>query len=447
MIDKYFKYKAKYLNLKKKLLKGGEVLGNGSNGLIVSNRLPFFSCLNKDMGYENKTQIGKLFFNSGHQNGFNYEYMGYQNFIKCLTDDINFLEKNPILVSHITNDYFLFPLNHGLIDYNEIILRDDIYNFDFLNNNNINISTKKEFLLYLRNNFDKYQISFDKGIPVFDAGSITDINLKIFKLENILEGIRYLQHNNFVNGDLSFNNIIQCYDGKYKIIDFSSTIKLDDAINNFESLKILNNINYYIHPTIIEYLLYKNIINPSIIPNPKKTITDSNYKYIEHNFNNIIKHITENNLKDNIINIKDLVNVKVIEIINVIFLFKMVSPTTGEFLNKRYCDKALIKLYQYYNNAGGIYKLLKKIDMYSFGILLLFKFLDPIIESIVIAKDKIQLQIKINIFNQFIKTITYFTIYCYLNRDTGEIMIFDVDMVDACDQYYILLEMIGNNPI
>ena len=432
MNEKYLKYKKKYLNLKNSFITGGTRLGGGTYGDVFYPRLPFYG----DLEEIPDNEVCKLFKIIDSECEFYIEYMGYQNFIKKLTSDINFLKNNESLSQSEAIRYFLFPINYGLIDYVKIKTMDHIYNKTWFEDIKNKISSFISTTHYLKNTYNNYQITFPKSIPIFKDISSLDIDYmrrSINLFSNIILGVKFLQDRNFAFGDLSQSNIM-IHDDLYKIIDFSSIVNFDYALDNFDSMVFLNHLYYYIHPIIIKHILYKNL-KIGFTNDYNEFIRDG---YLLSKHKEIIEKIKKSPFKDFDISIDNGIDMKIFDIIELILIFKFVVNKVGkiEFKNNRLYKPVYELLSIHYNNSDIVhhennYKLLKKIDMYSIGIFLLLNYLDFIIRYNDIV-----------IFNQFIKTICFFTLYFYLSD--GKIFIFDKNIDQALAEYNILLDMINS---
>ena len=435
MDTKYLKYKTKYLNLKNSVLNGGERLGGGTYGDIFYPRLPFYG----DLEVIPDNEVCKLFKIRDSECECYIEYMGYQNFIKQLTGDINFLNNNELLRQSEAIRYFLFPINYGLIDYEKIKTMETIYNKTWFEDKQNKIISFISTIRHLKNTYNNYQITFPRSLPIFTDTSFLDIDymhrsINIFS--NIILGIKFLQDRNFVFGDLSQSNIM-IHDEVFKIIDFSSVVKFEYALDNFDSMVFLNHLYYHIHPIIIKHVLYKNL-KIGFTNDYNEFINDG---YLTSKHKEITEKIKNSPFKDFDISIDNGIYMKIFDIIELILIFKFVvnNGSKIEFKNNRLYKPVYDLLSIHYNNSDIIhhennYKLLKKIDMYSIGIFLLLNYLDFIIRYNDIV-----------IFNQFIKTICFFTLYFYLSE--GHIFIFDKNIDDALAEYNILLDMVNSIPI
>jgi hypothetical protein len=416
---KYEKYKKKYLQLQESIennLKGGVLLGKGGYGSVFTPRLPFILYNGILDNYNDRfiSECIKLFERNKLRQYYD-EIEGYQNFINFLTGNSNFYLDNPILQEHYFCNYFIFPIKYGEIDYrllktaefsinnyNTKWIEKEIPVIKFYEDENVE---KESFETKLRTSYCNKQISFFNGEEVIH-------DLSIIKLFNILTAIKNLQERDFIFGDLSDNNIIE-HNKKYKIIDFSCIGNIKNIIRNYNTYGILRTINYNIHPRMIKIILNQIIYpaEPIILSHDDRFIKTSREIYdmikISSNYlihGDIIIHFEEFN-----ITIKELIeNIFIAQTCTSIDNISIICETLKSYYSNRYGSKY-------------VEILLKKIDMFSIGFILLRFFIEtPITEPEIITK--------------LFKLISYFTLYYYKDI-TGTIIPFDRDIDFIIHEY------------
>ena len=235
-IQKYFKYKNKYMLLKNII--GGQYEGQGSSGLVVSRpRIPFF-----DETYESiKTlpQVSKLYINNS---------MAQKDWDSCL----ELITKFP---SIITSEYFILPLRLNKINKDIFKTKIDIYNKQWLNN-------KEEAILFFRKvmeNEEVYQIIYNKGESVnrfINNVDQTDLNGNTFlnAMKYPIIAIKNTIDINLYFTDIKIGNMVY-EDEKIKIIDFADKYYFKDTLYNImiENIKKSNTLMniYYINNNIL----------------------------------------------------------------------------------------------------------------------------------------------------------------------------------------------------
>ena len=278
--------------------------GKGSYGIVYSNpRFPYldkYNFNNNDIifkaenieDYYLKSEVSKVFFEKSE---YKDEYLKYIHLVNYKLPD----------------ELFNIPLNYGKI-CKDLVIGSQIYTYKWANDN------KYDFKKIILNS--PFQITFKKGVPLNQTSDIS-ISEIYNKIDNLFYLIKYFNDNNFLYDDLKLGNIIEIED-KYKLIDYSTLIKIED-LNKDTLSELFVNISYYyinspVISEIIRYYVYgfKNL--EKIIDSECKT----NKIYINdliNQFESILKDysleidffdlITKENIKINILNI-------LIEIVN-----------------------------------------------------------------------------------------------------------------------------------
>jgi hypothetical protein len=300
-----------------------------------------------------------------------------------------------------------------------------VYNTQWLEKKEVSVTDNKiDLFNILEKDFIDLQIIFQKG------EKIDKYNLDIEKMLNILHSVKFMQDNGFIFGDLKIENMVM-HNGLYKIIDFSSIFRIDSYLNNLLNNPIIYYLNYYIHPKVIKLLIYMITFKNDYRLYGIGAINSSYDREIQNTFSDIsslydTSFVNGGLLKDALIDIRgtekpfkylitNIYHMALFDIGNMFFLKKI------EELRKN-------------QNYNDINTLLKKIDMYSIGYIMLEKF-PNFIHSYITRKD---------IICQYLKIICYFTLFYVIEDLVYNILHFTID--EAIAEYDILIRMI-NTPL
>ena len=326
--------------------------GKGSYGIVYSNpRFPYldkYNFNNNDIifkaenidDYYLKDEVSKIFFKKSE---YKYEYLKYIHLVN----------------DNLPDELFNIPLNYGKIN-KDLVIGSQIYTYKWANDN------KHDFKKIILNS--PFQITFKKGIPLNQTLDIY-ISEIYNKIDNLFYLTKYFNDNNFLYDDLKLGNIIEI-ENKYKLIDYSTLIKIED-LNKNTLLSLFVNISYYyinssVISKIIRYYVYgfKNL--GKNIGNEYKT----NKVYIDdliNQFKSIFKDysleidffdlITKDNIKINIVNI----------------LIEIENYTEENNNDEIYCTEFIKYLDIKYENDTfkKLQDLSKRMNCYQLGILLL----------------------------------------------------------------------------
>ena len=392
-----------------KRLIGGRFVNAGSEGVLYDQPRP--PCIGEKINQINYSEIGKLFPDNdkGSSNA-----------------DIEIFASNILLdITDTASQYFVMTVKKCKIN-KELFITDEAYkgnwrtnsegyfNNSILTNDDIDLPPNwNDMVVYPLGEMDLFDI-LSQGITFDDFNSI----LKMFK--NVLNGVKLLQDNdnNLFYGDFSIENIL-LIDGTLKIADIGNI----QEINQHTNMKSLPYFYYnYMHPSIAA-LTYWFLPKPEPNPEPQlnqitlsipilKSLYDDSYSKFgiieEKNFDNIndklrsrfidaFKGVTKEKGFDDkqvrtVIAIKtELLKQKLFNIKNVslsfknfiLFLKNEASQVEMEVVDNKYLYK------EYYKSFTDIEKLkidlLKRIDLYSIGIIIL-----NIINSYIVSNpDKI----------------------------------------------------------
>ena len=260
-------------------------------------------------------------------------------------------------------------------------LSDKFFNFP-INYGNVNIDKK-----------NVYQITFKLGKNILD----NNFNEILLKFKNILYGTYFLNINNLIFDDYKISNMIEI-NGIIKFSDYSTITSCNNIINNYE-YTYLKYYYYFIYCPYLNILLDYYINNYNIInKNNKVDINDLDIinkiklsKKIRNNNNSLKKTIKE--IKNYIILNKKNISKDIYEKIK-LYKFDLFDIDKYIYLDDLNTIKYCKILYKYLNNKyvsvkDRINDLIKRINIYSLGISLLY------ILNHYILKNKINLNINI----------------------------------------------------
>lgn len=326
--------------------------GKGSYGIVYSNpRFPYldkYNFNNNDIifkaenieDYYLKSEVSKIFFEKSE---YKDEYLKYINLVNYKLPD----------------ELFNIPLNYGKI-CKDLVIGSQIYTYQWANDN------KYDFKKIILNS--PFQITFKKGVPL---NQTSDISLsKIYnKIDNLFYLIKYFNDNNFLYDDLKLGNIIEIED-KYKLIDYSTLIKIEDLNKDTLSELFVNISYYYINSPVISQIIryyvygFKNL--EKIIDGECKT----NKIYINDLINQFESILKDYSLEIDFFDLitKDNIKINILDI-----LIEIVNYTEENNNNEIYFTELIKYLDIKYDN--DIFKKLqdlsKRMNCYQLGILLL----------------------------------------------------------------------------
>ena len=369
--------------------------GYGSYGIVLSNpRIPLD---NEDYdSIKNLDQVSKILYSEkdGNYTPSTKEYINYEYF------DIMELHLNYTYI--FNSNYFMIPINAGVINKVKFINNINKYNYSWLSNSKICYNILCE-LIKSKDNI--YQIIYERGEKI-------KLNLQVFfeKIKNIYKILKLSNYSGFFFDDFKYDNLI-LHNNKIKMIDYSELINTNKTIQeiNVQLIKAkLNNIFYFPYPIIPNILLYELIGNLEIISDVN--VENDNYSYLINNVHteyytniNYMKKLLDNLYTSSKINNCDtFVNIEVLHYtkINDIACYddleskcEKINVTMDTFIqslksilfskinfydlyNKKiinltinYYKKLISKIYPTHNEQINFY--LKIINIYSFGILFL----------------------------------------------------------------------------
>jgi hypothetical protein len=319
----------------------------GSYGIVYSNpRFPYYEkCFfdDNDLTYINEdyedvksmNEASKIFYEIDE---YYFEQMNYKR-----------LEKD-----NLSSTFFNKPLNYGSID-TKIIL-----------NPELNIIKDYKTRRLLGRNY--LQITFPYGKLISNDPNLT-IDLFYEKIKNILEAIKFLNDNHFLLDDFKFKNLL-IVDDILKISDYNGMVKINRLYRlNFDNL-LINSSYYFAYLPILNNILKYYIC--------KKKNIKFNIEYGEN------KEKNNNYLFDTIKNIKKNFENYDLTITIEGFTFS-INEILDEIKNYRSSDlNSKISLYfcKFVEYLNGKYKnindivinIIKRMNIYSFGIIILETF-------------------------------------------------------------------------
>lgn len=242
--------------------------GYGSYGIVLSTpRIPLD---NEDYdNIKNLDQVSKILYSEKHGNytpstkeNINYEYF-----------DIMELHLNYTYI--FNSNYFMIPINAGVINKFNFINNINKYNYSWMSNSKICYNILHD-LVESKDNV--YQIIYERGEKI-------KLNLVFFfeKINNIYEILKLSNYNGFFFDDFKYENLI-FHNNKIKMIDYSVPINTNKTIQEINDQLIkskLNNIFYFPYPIIPNILLYELIGNLEIISDVN--VENDNYSYLINN--------------------------------------------------------------------------------------------------------------------------------------------------------------------
>lgn len=279
----------------------------------------------------------------------------------------------------------------------------------------------------LHGNIPKYSsaTAFSNQIVLYPRGdmdlaqlflTVTNDNLTIFivGLGNILDGIRVLQANDFIHGDIKSANCVYI-DRTFKLIDLDTVLhipEIHNAPNYFEQY------DYFVQPPIVRYyeVIFRSFASYDelIIGIKHRTQTTKlsgqnvyfKYKkhFIEQAFN---VSVTDTDIFDQGESIKELRDDIVAQLIG----------ENNELLFIRICNA--------YNN-GGVFDmvglridLFKRLDIYAFGIMLLELITVYINKNMVELKaNPVKINVRINRIKRFLLKLYDLIRICCVQNET-----------------------------
>ena len=300
-------------------------------------------------------EVSKIFF---EEKEYRAEVVNYINIIKKY---------------NIDEQYFNLPLNFG--GFNE----------EFTQNNKFECFKKMDY----ENNT---QITFKRGTKIL----LNNLNIIISKFNNIILALKYLNENHFLFDDIKYDNMLDV-GGLFKLSDFSSLTKFRKLdYKKFKDDK-LSTLVYHIYNPIFNNIIYLllskrsaafSYIKYSVDKLISNLVNDSDWnKYYNYSFkilDNLINLCKKIYCNDTTILLKikcfDLNNVEyeldigIYDIIDNIFFF--LDSKNNDLDKKIYRKNKNLLIYynnKYKSNIENIkYDILKRINIYSLGISLLY---------------------------------------------------------------------------
>lgn len=378
--------------------------GKGTYGIVCSSpRLPYLEIYNFDKikilsnenieDVKNKNEVSKIFYNIE-----DYE-----------EERDKYIQLN---LYNLPNLYFNKPIYYGEISINKI--------------SKLDYSLRRYILI------NPFQITFQRGEII---SSIKNLSIEDFyiKIENLFYLIKYLNDNSFINDDLKLQNTIYI-NSLFKIIDYSSLINISNMNEEIFESSFLVYFSYYIYLNVLNISLI-NIITERTEVNEhysKKYYDKEEYHYNKKYLFNILSLISNffRNISFTIILVDNLTN-KNIEINLLRFLNEIRDYKYNNFKNIYYYN-----IFNHYlNNKYGNNKkeklenIAKRINCYSFGILLLNSFIN--IDSFS------NMNLSNNSFHIKILKLAMYLCLNFIKNDT-EIYIFEPNIEDIIEKYKTL---------
>ena len=301
--QKYLKYKQKYLLLKKKI--GGKVEGMGSFGLVMSSpRLPLM-----DETYEiikDLNHVSKILYVYNKQNN-NYYPANLDMYNKEYEEVKKYMDTYPKVITH---DYFILPINGGMINIREFI---NNHNYDDKWYEN---STVEKILydLFLINRNPTYQIIYNKGITI-DNMLKTETTLNFISLMiNPITALNKMNNNGMFLKDIKSDNMI-FHDNKIKISDWSDFFDLNgktkENINMLYNDNFLTNVFYFVNSPIASVLLclYSNTISIKTKPYNEPINSYIKDEFFEYLYNKALDQ-NHNTYRDYVLSVFDRIKSK-----------------------------------------------------------------------------------------------------------------------------------------
>lgn len=354
----------------------GKKIGSGSFGYILGEpRLPDTQeTLEQVIKLK---QVCKVF---GHNEECDREYNTINYILNNIPKDVNL------------NDYLVLPIKKSIINKNyidKIVFKmDNLQNrkFVYYKNNN-------KMIVYPKGNADLYNL-------IKYINNFNDFYVIIKKLFNVLKGIECLLNNKIIHFDIKLNNIL-LIDNKFKIIDLAElgfltdkpTYSLDHQSILYYCWNPLILYYYYLDQDIeqidvnIEYIkeiLKSNDFNRKQSRYIYRTFIVS-FDIIDLGFNmkeiyqvlrirdmileqKLLREYSENIRDYKIYNLMELVNID-IDSIWKSFFYSDEIINIERFLNK--FNKYFDKIKQREGKEQVKQNILKRLDLYSFGVVLM----------------------------------------------------------------------------
>lgn len=386
------------------------ILGSGSFGIVISNpRIPIIDETYSDIiGLD---EVSKILYTesksseNSHNSTFNsnnleYYPADYEEFKFEYDDIIEFSNKYCFIFN---NNYFMLPVKGGMINKEKFVKKFNTceeYNFSWLNNSKNYFKIFKELF---SSNLNLYQIVYKRGNKIN-----LDIENFFVKILNVYECLKIANNAGIFFDDIKYENLIY-HEEKIKIIDYSCPLDTNDnfenLIKNISKSKLFN-IYYFPYDAISNVLLYEfadqietiyfikydfeyyklifqNYIEFESNVNYKRKIIDYLYELCE-------TIIPDYKVKLKLIDFEDIQNLdigltseNVQNYLKTIYigwneLLESIDFLTGKNLINKKNELVVNKLIQTYKKYFNIlYKekknriisLLKKINLYSYGII------------------------------------------------------------------------------
>jgi len=450
------KYTKKYRNnsknkFRKTYKRGGEVLGYGATGWVLGN--PAYPC--------NENQLGKLdnyiskIANSEDAKIDLESELNASRLIKKITnvDDIN--------------KYFILDIDDCNVDPVYKMISNTPYNTAWMTMGNqiLDIDYKK-MILYKKGDNNMLKIlEKNTGFISFDSHNT--------KILNIAKGIQILQNNDLIHNDIKPENCI-LHENTFKIIDLSDIRK----ITTTTTMKTMPyNFPYFPWPAIAAFTavyVYADVTLTNFNSNVlSRLYKKGNYKYKNNKYYNDYKYYNDEQysiwmkstlfdpftgfIMDDIMNQKineyaeKLIYQKTFGIVNNVNesnyneqISKFLLYSKGQHLEQEIIDIDVNDCLKYYSNiVKKIARkgLLKRIDIYSFGIIILTNIYQLIKHLLLPKTDIRQYIVKYYIFGLY--NLAFYC--CYQTENTPD-MNFIVDYFDTLNKLYgYVLKASDNN--
>ena len=259
-IKKKRSYKKKIHNRTKK---GGKYLGRGAFGVVYGH--PKLPCIGDDLANEDmfRNNVSKTFEN---EDDFHNEVDSISKLLEEFThEEITELDK-----------YCVIPLNTCEADCELMTLPDFIYQsrqYQLDSRICTNPSRNKYIINYPLGGKDLDKIFLDRE----QNGTFELFYENIKRLLNVCKGIRFLQEHNIIHGDIKTPNILKMGD-TFKLIDMS------DARNMLTTNKT------YAMGSAFMYYIWPSIIAWSYVYDPKYRSSELPYEISQSNIKNNYRH-------------------------------------------------------------------------------------------------------------------------------------------------------------
>ena len=472
--------KSKTLKIEKAYKNGGKYLSEGSFGWILGE--PAYPCddddtKNKEKPLQNliskisKTNLSQNEMIEGEKENFQHEWEGAQ-IIKNI--------KNIKNVKNIDN-YFILPLKKCKVNMNYATKYPYIYNDSWRakpiidKDNKLKLAVlnieNKNMLLFDKADDDLDRIFYKLYQDVKDFNTFHINNKKMF---NILKGVQILQNNNLIHNDLKTVNCVE-HDGKFKIIDLAD---IRDFIKTKDMKLMPECFTYFIWPSTVAYTHFFTQMNSPT----KMTIEILKNNYIKHNeFNDIqlqkmIKRyiydsftwFTIDDEPEMVNNINEYLNKLIYQktfgiienaaTMNTDALSKELTKFATFFKSDFYPSQSkysendeneiTIKVNNYLQEFDKIIEkigkegLLKRVDIYSFGIIILNNIM--ILSYCINESYKITINITKTPIKYYLYKLYQIVFYCCYQTENEP----DIDLiVNYYETIMSIFDMVTNNPI